>query len=173
MYNIVIVGGLGNIYRNIYSFVLYSMYCIFYIFYIIILYIYYTGDVPTEISGLTNLVTIFYNNNAMSGTLPTELCIASLTKLYFQNIVFDCYMNCLNDVASLAVGSNDRCPTDQDNALCDFIAATDISTKGLTGWTCTGGLPDPTGTSETWTGVGVAGLEVSYLSLESQTITGM
>ena len=105
--------------------------------------------------------------------------LSNLDLLHFQgNDGISCYAACLDTIAQLDSGNILACPTDQDEGLCGFIAATDITSKsGYEAWSCNvSGLPssDPCNAngSSIWDGLVCNGTQVISLVLTTASVSG-
>ena len=120
----------------------------------------------------------------ITGYVPSSLCnISTLNNLLVThsdtNPLITCAPLCLTTVNSRALPATvlDSCPSFQDNALCGFIASTDIESKtSYTEWSCnsigkTNTDPcDPF--SSTWTGVTCRGNFIVSISMYNSYLIG-
>ena len=87
-----------------------------------------------------------------------------------------CYASCLSSVSTLDTGSIGVCPSDQDNAICGFISATNImSVSAYSMWSCNpSGVVSTDPCGGTWMGIACDGKgQIISLELGNQAITGM
>ena len=103
-----------------------------------------------------------------AGSVPNSFCnLGGLDLIDFAGIAppLACFPACMSTVTTLASGgATEGCPTDQENGLCGFIAATDIQvTSGYSQWACdVSGYPstDPCAGGAVWPGLTCAGAAV-------------
>ena len=128
---------------------------------------------------LNHLLSLWYLN---IGTVPSSLCdISGMTLLRItesaSNPLVTCAPLCLTTVTDRNLPSTvlEICPSSQDNALCGFIAATNVQSIAThTMWSCTSdGLTSTDPCSGDWTGVICSGSTIINLDLNTIGLIGM
>ena len=62
--------------------------------------------------------------------VPSFLCnLTSLARFEFSSNNFTCYPSCLSSLCVLVSGTESKCDPFQNEALCGFIAATDLASR--------------------------------------------
>lgn len=117
-----------------------------------------------------------------TGTIPAEVCqLTNLNSWNFEGNSFPCYPGCISVLSAdlhNSIISIPRCATPQEQAICGFIAATDIAADGNCGmWVCDAdGIPttDPCATSAVWHSISCSGDAVNIIDLSNtvSTISG-
>jgi len=129
--------------------------CILNYFYFNYYYYYIKGTVPSTLCSITSLTNI---NVAYSGT----------------NTGITCAPQCLTTVTTRILSST-YCPTFQDDALCGFIAATNINAiSGYSQWSCTTlgvTTTNPCNTSS-WSGLACLNGYVGSITINGIGISG-
>ena len=128
-----------------------------------------------------NRMTIHSTLCCTIGTVPSSLCgIATLTLIHISNSgnsLVTCAPLCLTTVTDSNLPSTvlETCPSAQDDALCGFIAATNIeSISTHTLWSCTSdGLTSADPCSPVWSDITCSGSSVVNLDLNTISLTGM
>lgn len=119
--------------------------------------------------------------NIFIGYISSNLCtMSNLNTLYFnENNQLSCYSNCLNTISNKNYGTvRNGCATNQDIAICSFIAATNINSI-FSQWSCTtAGIVstnpcDSNMGSSVWQGILCINDEIFSIMLSSTPITLM
>ena len=139
------------------------------------------GSLPSKLGGMYRLQELVVSHNSLAGTVPSSLCdISVLTQLEItasaSNSLVSCAPECLTTVSSRELPSDIRtnCPSPTDDALCAFIAATNIaSIASYTNWQCTtDGYTDTDPCDVPWVGVSCTGDSIGSIAMNSKGIIG-
>ena len=139
-----------------------------------------TGTLPLELGQLPQLARLGIGSNSFTGAVPNSLCgVTSLTSIEVgPNTGLTCYPTCLTSAPVTGfTGVTAGCPTDQENGLCGFIAATDIQvTSGYSQWACdVSGYPstDPCAAGgAVWPGLVCNGVMVEGIGISNVPFAG-
>ena len=87
-----------------------------------------TGSLPSSFACLTALKELRLNSNSLLPTFPAALCSMPLLSMFYltQNAMHQCQA----PTAAPTLSYNSI----ETTFLCDFLAATDIDSKGILGW---------------------------------------
>ena len=88
----------------------------------------FSGPIPSFFGSLTYLASLNLDGNSLQGQIPSILCdLSVLAELTLANNSFSCYPTCLSVDSIDFIESYPHCQGDQDDALCEFSSALNMS----------------------------------------------